>query len=323
MGKVYQLGSGVMKERVIGGLSVGDVYLHSGAYNDDYLVVIVKDDAEQYAYGQLAVRLDDASRCYHVSPSDIGAPGIGGVRKTEQKITREEAAKLLSEHLELREKAARKREEENDARNAKIKKGKEIFQSLKPSWAKGFIMAAFEVNTSDPYSDYFSSTTDKCLLLGFSKHNRDLFSEMRKFAALREETRHLAEGDQSVEHREKYSMGAGYYLGTCRYSGWQVYKYSIDYAPDMLYISLAEGEVMESKPVEVETKDPECQMTLNAERAGVELLFSEKPSEETRAEMKKAGFRWSSRQGIWYAKQSDVTMSLASRLSGRPIVMAA
>jgi hypothetical protein len=80
--------------------------------------------------------------------------------------------------------------------------------------------------------------------LGFSKTERDNFKEMRKFAAHFPETAHLAtvptvnrNGDAKTEtnaswwypadeHREKYSMGAGYYLkSTGRYStGWTVRK---------------------------------------------------------------------------------------------------
>ena len=66
----------------------------------------------------------------------------------------------------------------------------------------------------------------RTVLLGFSTHTRDLFPEMRKAAARFEGTAHLAERNAEYEHREKYSMGHGYYLGTHRYSGWQVSKES-------------------------------------------------------------------------------------------------
>ena len=72
----------------------------------------------------------------------------------------------------------------------------------------------------DPYTDYFGSRIVRTVLLGFSTHTRDLFPEMRKAAARFEGTAHLAERNAEYEHREKYSMGHGYYLGTHRYSGW-------------------------------------------------------------------------------------------------------
>ena len=47
---------------------------------------------------------------------------------------------------------------------------------------------------------------------------------MRKYAANFEGTAYLAEENKDYEHREKYSMGAGYYLGKSKYSGWVIKK---------------------------------------------------------------------------------------------------
>jgi hypothetical protein len=38
------------------------------------------------------------------------------------------------------------------------------------------------------------------------------------------ETAYLAEFNEDYEHREKYSMGDGYYLGESKYSGWIIEK---------------------------------------------------------------------------------------------------
>lgn len=50
---------------------------------------------------------------------------------------------------------------------------------------------------------------------------------MRKHASNFEETAYLAEYNADYEHREKYSMGAGYYLGESKYSGWIIEKVSM------------------------------------------------------------------------------------------------
>ncbi|MBN1659498.1 MAG: hypothetical protein JXA93_13925 [Anaerolineae bacterium] len=42
----------------------------------------------------------------------------------------------------------------------------------------------------------------------------------------------------------------------------------------------------------------------NLERAGVEIVFPAKPDESVRAGLKRLGFRWSGRQGLWYARYS-------------------
>lgn len=56
-------------------------------------------------------------------------------------------------------------------------------------------------------------------------------------------------------------------------------------------------------------------ITYNEEKNGIELRFSEKPSEEVRTQLKENGFRWSKPQGIWYAKQSDNTIKFAEALT--------
>jgi hypothetical protein len=40
----------------------------------------------------------------------------------------------------------------------------------------------------------------------------------------------------------------------------------------------------------------------NPERQGIEVVFPAKPAEEIRAALKRLGFRWSRRQGLWYAR---------------------
>jgi hypothetical protein len=41
------------------------------------------------------------------------------------------------------------------------------------------------------------------------------------------ETAYLAEYNEDYEHREKYSMGDGYYLGESKYSGWIIEKVGV------------------------------------------------------------------------------------------------
>ena len=100
------------------------------------------------------------------------------------------------------------------------------FLASKPSWAKSAIYAAYEVDKSDIYTDYFATHTERIVFLGWSSHTKDLFAEMRKAAARFPDTAHLAAANKAYEHREKYSMGKGYYLkaGGSYSSGWKVRK---------------------------------------------------------------------------------------------------
>lgn len=99
-----------------------------------------------------------------------------------------------------------------------------------PRDAKAVIYAEFHRDDSDTMSDYFNSKVERVVILGFSTHTRDLFPELRKAARNFPETASLADAPASAEHREKWSMGAGYYLAAGNYrhdTGWQVRKRSL------------------------------------------------------------------------------------------------
>jgi len=182
-------------------------------------------------------------------------------------------------------------------------------ERTRPAWAKALIVAELVEDKSDIQSDYHASTTTRCVALAWSRHGKDVFSEMRKAAALFPDTAHLGPGkghwtarvvmaasvedngryrhdgewshwhqeldegtgivfetkdeaqayttekgapaplsfdgvsvpfrweiaERKIEHREKYSMGAGYYLkSNDRHSdGWKVHKYTYQ-MPDTL-----------------------------------------------------------------------------------------
>lgn len=57
------------------------------------------------------------------------------------------------------------------------------------------------------------------------------------------------------------------------------------------------------------------EIVFNKKKNGIELKFDEKPSYETIDMIKKAGFRWSPKQKIWYAKRNKETICLANRIS--------
>jgi hypothetical protein len=108
----------------------------------------------------------------------------------------------------------------------------EQIRQIMPADCKGAIIAELHENRSDSQSDYFHSQAVRVLLLGWSKHNRNNFQEMRK--ALRAadindlpELQALADPEWSEERREDYTGGSGYYLqaaGASTYSGWKVKK---------------------------------------------------------------------------------------------------
>ena len=144
-----------------------------------------------------------------VNPQFLDAFGVASLRSEAERIEREEQAEV----------------QKQAERNELLKTiGRERLEKLISADAKAVIIAELHENESDPMTDYYGYSTKRTVILGFSTHTKDIFSEMRKFAANFEGTAYLAEEKAEYENREKYSGGAGYYLGKSKYSDWIVEK---------------------------------------------------------------------------------------------------
>jgi hypothetical protein len=132
---------------------------------------------------------------------------------------------VLRNEAEQNAKAEREAEQREEERSEQLKTvGRERLQTLIPADAKAVIVAELHEDDSNGMIDYFGYHTVKTVILGFSTHTKDLFSEMRKHAVNFGETRYLAEENKRYEHREKYTGGEGYWLGESKYHGWSVKK---------------------------------------------------------------------------------------------------
>jgi phospholipid N-methyltransferase len=122
--------------------------------------------------------------------------------------------------------ARAKAEREREEYNAKAAAFKAEAEARAPTWAKAVIVAELMQDECDSMSDYFHSRCVRTVILAWSRHERDLFPEMRAAALNFSETVHLSGGPESFEHREKYSMGGGYFLknGSNYRDGWRVKK---------------------------------------------------------------------------------------------------
>jgi hypothetical protein len=163
--------------------------------------------------------------------------GIGMYYNDNDLATSEEIVDALSVANEKERKAKEATDVFEKERSGMIEKGRKIFEENKPEGSVCVIVAQLKKDESDPMTDYFNSSTSKEIILAFSMHKRDLFSEMRK-AALNcdiEDVRSLADAPKEYENREKWSMGAGYYLGKSKYSGWIICKGWIGRSADELY----------------------------------------------------------------------------------------
>ena len=185
-----------------------------------------------------------------------------------------------------------------------------------PAWAKCLIVAELENDETDLQSDFHGSSTVRSIALCYSKHSRNLFPEMRKAAKLLPRLSKTTPIDEWTENRQNYSMGGGTFLSEYeygRYSGWKIRKVSLEYCTQALIDPLA-FPTAETPTTETKLEVTEASYQLNEEKNGIEIMFPGKPSEEIRNQLKASRFRWSRRQGLWYAKQSPDRLKLAQEL---------
>lgn len=185
---------------------------------------------------------------------------------------------LLVEEAQKKATAEAEEEERERIRREQVKDiGRKRFAEILPANAKAVIVARLKKDESDLMTDYFASSTVRTVILGFSTHTRDLFSEMRKYAANFPETAYLAEQNDEYEHREKYSMGAGYYLGKSHYYGWIIEKEAIynreRTIEDFAYTAGGEDNIHLSKQ-SAQAEDKPCETTVSGEFTLVD--YSEK-----------------------------------------------
>ena len=223
-------------------------------YGSRYVTVKLEDfsfgQQEAFTMDHIADKKDNRIQMYftdEVMPAD----GVLAIwEKAKQKEQAQQEAKAKAAEV-AKEKEAR---------------GRELFAKFIPETAQALIIAECEIDKCDLQTDYFATSTSQTIILGWSKHKRDIFSEMRKFADRIPEVAHLAQAPEvnssqepksetnkswwhpADEHREKYSMGHGYYLKAARrYStGWlvrKIVKYNNGWS-EYLFMSLADRCVL-------------------------------------------------------------------------------
>ncbi len=190
-----------------------------------YIACKYHDDGKRSYYRSCTNEIRPYSKVFGIGTyyNDLGKPEIISRKELAaivQKCDREEArqrAALAAEQAETQAAAERGRALWTQA---------EKQLGFKPA---AVIIAELRQDESDSMTDYFGSRPLRRVVLAFSKHDRRIFSEMRKAAAKSTvtEIQELATAPAEFEHRENYSMGHGIYLGTYfDHNGWKVYKTS-------------------------------------------------------------------------------------------------
>lgn len=225
MSNVFLLGANKEIDRAKQVVEVNQIIQMEGYSYDRYVVYDIRKNDWGIAYKLINLRTKEFFTADIIRPLKEKF-GIGYYYDSENPQFMDGFEVLiLQQEAEYKKKA-----EQDEAEKEKIKVeqvreiGRKRFAEIFPEDAQAVIVARLQQDDSDRMTDYYAHSTQRTVIIGFSKHKRDLFSEMRKHAPNFEETAYLAEFNEDYEHREKYSMGDGYYLGESKYSGWIIEK---------------------------------------------------------------------------------------------------
>lgn len=291
-----------------------------------YFYYVVDDKFDERAMGQLAIRYDEHKNSYSAVHAN---PQFGFYSRAADWpiIGQEEITALVDGIKKQRQEEREEREKSEQIRRENIERGKAWILNNKPESAVAVIVAELREADHDPYNP--SSICVKRVVLAWSHKKRDDFSEMRAAAALYPPTASLANYDKDKEQREKYSGGAGFYLGDFSYGGWKIKKHSLKYF-GALYELAGMGEEyfvpMQAKQdnsldldgtgnlFAEEEPSGEVTIILNDALSGIEIVFKTKPGADVIAKIKGHGFRWHKVKKLWYAKQSSSRIAFANSL---------
>jgi hypothetical protein len=200
--------------------------IQMNGYDDDrYVVYDITEGHSGLIYRLINLRTHEFGQCDLIRPLSERF-GIGYYYDDANPAFMDafEVAILRSEAEQIADEKRKERQQEKE-RNEQLKAiGRQKLEAIVPQDVKAVIIGEQHEDDSDPMTDYYGYNNRRTVILGFSNHTKDLFSEMRRYAANFEETAHLAEENEKYENREKYTGGAGYYLGESRYHGWIVKK---------------------------------------------------------------------------------------------------
>ena len=208
-------------------LFIGQPALHSDMANHREGYIVELNDADK-------VTIAWAEESVQTLPRSIAQRFVDKAKRYGLAVISEEQARLIREQAQAAtdKRCAQARAEQSRKAEAQAQFEREAAEKL-PAHAKAVIVATLRENESDSQTDYFAQKTQHTVILAWSTHTRDLFNEMRKAAKTDPRTAHLA--TDGVEHREKYSMGKGFYLSSSDLTyttGWEISKVPLCYRKD-------------------------------------------------------------------------------------------
>jgi hypothetical protein len=225
MAQVHLLGAGISYDTNKQAVEKNQIIRMEGYDYDRYVVYDIRQTRWGLSYELINLRTHRFGQCDLIRPlSQKFGIGYYFNGNDPEHMDASEVAALRNEAEQMlqREQEAQQKQQKCDEELKTI--GRQRLEAIIPAGAKAVITAELHENESDSMTDYYGYSVQRTVILGFSSHTKDLFPEMRKYAANFEETAHLAGYNKEYENREKYTGGDGYYLGQNKYSGWTVRK---------------------------------------------------------------------------------------------------
>lgn len=225
MTKLYSLFGGTTTDTEVKAVEVNQIIQMEGYSYDRYVIHKITHNQYGYQYHLINLRTLDMQQSEIIKPlSQKFGIGMYYDENNIEFMTEEDVAELYAKAQDKKVNRIEKEREEEKQKEAVRVIGRQWLNENLSQDAQAIIVARLKQDESDSQTDYYASKTTRSVILGFSKHKKDLFSEMRKYASNFDETAYLTEYNADYENREKYSMGHGYFLGKSYYSGWIIVK---------------------------------------------------------------------------------------------------
>ena len=183
MSKVFLLGANKEIDRAKQVVEVNQIIQMEGYSYDRYVVYEIRKNDWGITYKLINLRTKEYQTADIIRPLKEKF-GIGYYYDSEnpQFMDSFEVAILLQE-AQQQKKAEDDQAEQERKRVEEVREiGRKRFVEIFPEDAQAVIVARLRQNESDSYTDYYAYSTQRTVIIGFSKHKRDIFSEMRKHA---------------------------------------------------------------------------------------------------------------------------------------------
>jgi len=289
-------------------------YFH-GYGRDRERLAVIKIEKSDWGTNYHLLNLDKPSLCVHqyLKPIELrrGTP-IGIYFKQGELATQEEIDDVMPMAQAAKQREADQRKEAQRIADEKTEIAKKWWADNTPKWAKAYIVAELKKDESDSMTDYFSSSTQRTLLLAWSTTDRLNFSEMRQAGKQAPEIENL---EELKEDRYKRILGNYYH-------GWTIRKvrvgsgYTTAFVADVENVRLKGAHVfnLEEQP----TGDKIAVCKINEAKGGIEIYFNAKPSTSVLDDLKANGFRWGKTNKCWYKLDNASARKVAAKYAPVP-----